>query len=227
MITDSLYLLSEYKDGPIIILISSAEMEDTIDKLNNAIKSTTDHGYSLWVYTVSNWDSMLTPWQYTDPQNSRIFEGKGEELLKKLECEIVNKIDYNLIYKNRDKYLIGYSLAGLFSLWSIYESKIFNGCASVSGSLWYPGWGDYIEKNVIEQKNNVYISLGKKEANSRNNLMKNVLTATEKQYELLKKDTNVSSVKYVLNEGGHFSNIEDRIVDGINWLINANISGME
>ncbi|ERL11412.1 hypothetical protein HMPREF1248_0438 [Coriobacteriaceae bacterium BV3Ac1] len=34
-----------------------------------------------------------------------------------------------------EAYISGYSLAGLFALWSLYQTDIFKGAACVSGSL--------------------------------------------------------------------------------------------
>ena len=43
--------------------------------------------------------------------------------------------------------IAGYSLAGLFALWAAWNSGYFRRVASVSGSLWYPGFTDYIRNN--------------------------------------------------------------------------------
>ena len=44
--------------------------------------------------------------------------------------------------------IAGYSLAGLFALWAAWNSGYFRRVASVSGSLWYPGFTDYIRNNA-------------------------------------------------------------------------------
>ena len=37
----------------------------------------------------------------------------------------------------------GYSLAGLFALWSVFRSDRFKAAAAASPSVWFRGWLDY------------------------------------------------------------------------------------
>ena len=47
----------------------------------------------------------------------------------------------------RRRFLCGYSLAGLFALWAVYQTDFFAGTAAVSPSVWYPGWLGYAEEH--------------------------------------------------------------------------------
>lgn len=40
--------------------------------------------------------------------------------------------------------LAGHSLAGLFALYAIYQTDLFSGVGSVSGSLWFSGINEYL-----------------------------------------------------------------------------------
>jgi enterochelin esterase-like enzyme len=56
----------------------------------------------------------------------------------------------------------GYSLAGLFSLWSAYQTDMFAAVAAVSPSVWFPKWDEYAGKHAV-QTERIYLSLGKRE----------------------------------------------------------------
>lgn len=116
-------------------------------------------------------------------------------------------------------FLIGYSLAGLFSLWSAYETNAFSGIASCSGSLWFPGWDTYVRNHRISHPMNIYLSLGGKEEKTSNAQMAAVGIRTREQEKILKKDPNVSHVILEWNSGGHFADSGKRLAKGIRWLI--------
>jgi predicted alpha/beta superfamily hydrolase len=58
----------------------------------------------------------------------------------------------------------GYSLSGLFALWALWQTDVFERAASASGSLWFPGFIDYArERTMTATPDAAYLSLGKKE----------------------------------------------------------------
>lgn len=65
--------------------------------------------------------------------------------------------------------LAGYSLAGLFALWSLTQTNCFQLAASMSGSLWYDGFLQLLEREpLVCPPQKVYLSLGEKEKRTRN-----------------------------------------------------------
>lgn len=160
------------------------------------------------VVASDDWNADYSPWQADG------FAGQGAAALHWLREKILAE------YPGREYYLAGYSLAGLFALWAYYEESSFAGAACVSGSLWYPGWQEYV-RPVRQSKGRVYLSLGGKEAKSGDPRIATVAQAFQAQYEECKKDNLITAVKYELNPGGHFSQVEKRIAKGINWLCGA------
>ena len=78
-----------------------------------------------------DWNEKLSPWPAPRVfRNGDDFGGKADELIEEL-LEVLKQ------YPGR-KYIAGYSLAGLFALYTATKTDQFEGCASVSGSLWYP-----------------------------------------------------------------------------------------
>ncbi len=119
-------------------------------------------------------------------------------------------------------YIGGYSLAGLFSLWAFYETGIFSGVASCSGSLWYPGFMDYAKEMEQEvekrEKAFVYLSLGSREDKTKHPLRQQVKTCTESLYRSL-EETDGIKVFFEWNPGNHFTEPEVRLIKGFRWLI--------
>ena len=82
--------------------------------------------------------------------------------------------------------LAGYSLGGLTALYALYQTDSFGWIASLSGSLWYDGFCEYMEKErPLRREVNVYLSLGKKERLSRNPRMGKVAECTERARQIL------------------------------------------
>jgi predicted alpha/beta superfamily hydrolase len=120
---------------------------------------------------------------------------------------------------SREIYIAGYSLAGLFSMWALYETDILDGAVSCSGSLWYPGWLEYMQQHSLHKEAKVYLSLGKNEEKTKHPEMKLVGDRTRQQYERIRQDTRAKAVTLEWREGGHFSNTIERVSDGIRWMI--------
>ena len=123
-------------------------------------------------------------------------------------------------YKEHEEiFITGYSLSGLFALCSIYNTDIFDGAVCCSGSLWFPGWVEFMQKNRIKKKSLVYLSLGGKEEKTKNPLMAPVGINTRKQLSIFKKDSLIKSVTLEMNPGGHFADTAMRVAKGINWIL--------
>lgn len=180
-----------------------------------AICDELNHDVSFYELCVDNWDDNLTPWEADPKMKGRLFGGKASILLETVINEVVPLIKL----QNENVFIAGYSLAGLFSLWALYESDVFSGCACCSGSLWYPGWTEYIKENEFISSSSVYLSIGDREKNSKNEFMKKV----EEVYSIQQVQLNGRNVTlhFDLNEGGHFNNVNERVIKGINWLLSG------
>ena len=147
------------------------------------------------------------------------FSGGAQDTLKWLINRCIPYVEACLEVDCCTRLIGGYSLAGLFSLYAFYESGAFSGAASCSGSLWYPGWTEYMQTRKAPQQSSIYLSLGRKEEKARNPLINTVGEKTRWQYEQILHDENVRTSAFVLNNGGHFTDVETRIAQGFAWLI--------
>lgn len=114
--------------------------------------------------------------------------------------------------------LAGYSLAGLFALYTMYCTDLFSRIASMSGSLWFPDFKEYAMNHELKKKpERLYISLGDKECKTRNPYLKVVQANTEELAAFYQSQQ--IDMKYQLNPGNHFSDAIKRSALGIQWLL--------
>lgn len=106
----------------------------------------------------------------------------------------------------------------MFTVYALHKTDLFSRAASMSGSLWYPGFKDFALQNTLcKAPQHLYLSLGDKEARARNQYLKTVQQCTE---ELAAHYRNLGiNTCYELNPGGHYRNIISRSAAGIKWLL--------
>ena len=201
----------------IVIYLSSEQFGESGIIIKNAVENMVEVPVTFCELVVNDWDRYLTPWKADINMNNRVFIGEGVKLLTILKTRIIPKITEYV--SDARIYIAGYSLAGLFALWSLYESDIFEGCACCSGSLWYPGWEEYTQHHDLKHDCCVYLSLGKKEKRTKHPVMQSIEDNMLQEYEQLEQNKRVKRVQMDWNEGGHFNNIDGRMESGISWLI--------
>lgn len=126
-----------------------------------------DKDFLLCAFQVENWNDDFSPWKAPAAFGNEDFKGEAEKTLQWLTNELIPTIKQRY-GTDREIYLIGYFLSGLFSLWAAYETNIFSGVASCSGSLWFEKWDEYIRRHKMQHTCNIYLSLGGKEEKTKN-----------------------------------------------------------
>lgn len=102
-----------------------------------------------------------------------------------------------------------YSLGWLFAIYASFKTNIFKRVASISGSLWYPNFLEFIQDNNVNKNiEKIYFSPGNKEKNSRNLLLQTVEDPTKEIASIYQKN-NIPTI-YEENEGSHFQEAERR-----------------
>lgn len=134
----------------------------------------TEKSFLVAAFLVKDWNQDLSPWCAPAVFGKESFgEGAGETLAfieKMLIPEIMRRYKLEEDIKDIPVILGGYSLAGLFALWSTYQEKStvkFAAAAGISPSVWFPGWLEYAE-NKTDPNETVYLSLGDREEKTRN-----------------------------------------------------------
>lgn len=166
-----------------------------------------------------NWNHDMTPW-YCPPLSARDAPctGGADAYLRLLLEEILPEA------KGRTKGvppytgIAGYSLAGLFAVYALYRCDAFSAAASVSGSLWFPGFRDYVLAHDLRRTpRRVYLSLGDREARTKNRLLRTAQSSTE---EIAAHYAQLGlPVTWELNPGNHFKDAPRRSAKGIKAIL--------
>ena len=167
------------------------------------------------VIYVEDWERDLSPWYADGLRKNESFLGEGEKTIEEIG-KVLEEVEKD--YPTLPRYVIGYSMAGLFALWMSQKTGWFSKVGSCSGSYWYPGIVEYLESHPFENDIDLYFSLGDKEEISRHPVLKTVGDNTRKIVELMKKDEHVKKVDLVMHEGGHFNDPEGRMLQAVTWM---------
>ena len=152
-----------------------------------------------------DWNHDMSPWYMPSIYSKeKSFSGGADEYLRLLIDGILPKAKEMIEGEPKFIGIAGYSLAGLFAIYSIYKTDVFDRVASMSGSLWFSDFMEYCKRNDYKKlPDKIYFSLGDKEANTRNPVLKTVEDNTRELSEYFK---NLGSeVIFELNKGNHFT----------------------
>ena len=187
--------------------------------------------YLLAVFEIEDWNRELSPWKAEIPEIEQSFGGGADETLRWIINEMIPRMKLTAGGRTAFSYYVaGYSLAGLFALWSLTRTPVFSGAAACSATQWFPGWLEYLKmEGVCSRSRNhhtgdddgsiIYLSLGGKEHKTSNPFIATILEATKVCDDLLDTDSTVRRHVLEMNRGGHFSDPDGRVAKGAAWLI--------
>ena len=203
------------------VLIQPVDEHD-IDVLDNEVKYISENiskNFSLAAFKIDDWNSELTPWEMPLLRGKGNFGNEAGKTLEFIKEKLIPSLaEFINIQEKNVKYILGgYSLAGLFSLWSGYETNTFYGVAGVSPSVWYEGWIDFV-RNAELKANNVYLSLGKLEETSKHKILAKIGDNIREYFEIL-KNSGIEKSILEWNEGNHFNDSDIRTGKGFVWIL--------
>ena len=170
-------------------------------------------------------DDELSPWPADGVWKGQApYKGLAAEHLRWMLEECVPQVETQFGIRDILPVIAGYSLAGLFALWAAWSSGYFRRVASVSGSLWYPGFTDYIRDNAPKaglregtSLGKAYFSLGDRESRTRHPLMSRVDACTAEVVERVRSYGIETTFEW--NPGNHFDHPELRMARALAWLL--------
>ena len=204
-------------------------------------------GVSLVNVGVEQWEENFSPWcaprVFAKGPN---FGDGAQKTLNTLINQVIPWTESELTEPPAYRALVGYSLAGLFSLWAGVSQQVARGCqpddapsqpgpssqtyaiptptfqriGAVSGSFWFPGLLDYVDQQLnrgVIGLTHAYLSLGDREARTPNPQIMHV----RENAELLAsrfESAGLTSM-FELNRGNHFQNVEGRMQKALDWLV--------
>ena len=174
-------------------------------------------GVNVASVTVSDWNAELSPWKaekcFKDGED---FKGEADAFLNCM-IETIPAFEADNGINAARRGIMGYSLAGLFCLYAASKTDMFDMAASVSGSLWFDGWIDYLKaRSEAYHDMKIYLSVGDREKKTRN-----VRLASVESNMLATRDILAASGADViceLNEGGHFVKDNTRMLRALKRL---------
>ena len=212
-----LYRLAREGESTSPLIVLNQYQDDTDDTVRE-IKNLTKWPFNLLAIHGLDWNDDLTPW----PMGPI---GKGDAARKGLADIYLGRLEelINLVKKENGLSptwigIAGYSLGGLFALYSGFKSNTFSRIASCSGSFWYEGFLPYCESHKLSEKvDRIYLSLGDKESRSKNHILATVEDNTKKIFGIIKDQGRQTTL--VMNRGGHFIDAAKRTAMGIAYLL--------
>ena len=201
-------------------------------------------GVSLVHIGVDLWEENFSPWcaprVFAKGPN---FGDGAQKTLDTLVNQVIPWTESELTEPPAYRVLVGYSLAGLFSLWagvtqagvsrSGAPQQVARGCqpdnaptptfqriGAVSGSFWFPGLLDYVDQQLrggVVGLTHAYLSLGDREARTPNPQIMHVRENAELLASKL-ENAGITST-FELNRGNHFQNVEGRMQKALDWLV--------
>ena len=169
-------------------------------------------GVSIAVIEAVDWNNDLTPWPAEGVfKKAKPFGGEATSFLERLTHEIIPETERDMGIEDAERTLLGVSLSGLFAVWSAFNTDAFTNIVSISGSLWYDGFIEWMEKQTPSpQLKKVCMLLGEKEKNSKEKRMAKVEERTLAAADILKAKSQ-ADISFELVEGTHFSPILPRL----------------
>ncbi len=170
------------------------------------------YGVSIVVIDNVNWNDDMTPWPAEGVfKKAKPFGGRAALFLDKLTNEIIPEAEKSLGIEDAESTIMGVSLSGLFAIWVGFNSNAFTNIISISGSLWYDGFTEWMEKQTPSPRlKKICMLLGEKEKNAKDKRMATVEENTIAAAEILKSKSQ-ALVLFEFVEGTHFSPILPRL----------------
>ena len=175
------------------------------------------HHFLFAAVPVESWNDALSPWEAPAVWGKQGFGGNAGDTLRFLTEQVIPTLEQRFDLPENVKIILGgYSLAGLFALWTSTQTNQFYGVAATSPSVWFPGWMEFEQQHPI-QAQRVYLSLGDKEEHTKNAVMAvvgdNIRTLHSR---LIERDADCT---LEWNSGEHFKNADLRTAKAFRWTM--------
>lgn len=229
--------MSSVAGAPIVYLLGDVADNSPIQVPGGV--SLVNVGADLWEENFSPW---CAPRVFAKGPN---FGDGAQKTLDTLINQVIPWAESELTEPPAYRVLVGYSLAGLFSLWAGVTQagvspQVARGCqpgapaaprvdapaatfqriGAVSGSFWFPGLLDYVDQQLnggAVGLTHAYLSLGDREARTPNPQIMHVRENAELLASRL-ESAGITST-FDLNRGNHFQNVEGRMQKALDWLV--------
>ena len=180
----------------ILIQPTGAHEQSALDAEVDLIAQRCGNGFLFASFPVADWNRELSPWEAPPVFGREGFGHGAADTLAFIERELLPAVQRQFALPEALPVILGgYSLAGLFSLWSAYQADRFSAVAAASPSVWFPGWIEYAQRETIRAQH-VYIHA---------------------QEQRLREQGIDCTLEW--NEGNHFRDAEKRTAAAFAWCV--------
>lgn len=189
-------------------------------KVFEATQASGGQPFTLVAISNLDWNHDMVPLDIPPVfKNAGPCTGGADDYLQLLIEKVIPTAEKKITGVPRWRGIAGYSLAGLFALYSIYKMDLFSCVGSMSGSLWFPGMKEYIFSHEPKRRPEcMYFSLGDKESKTRTPVLKSVQQNTEEILAFYQRK-GIDTV-FEMHPGSHFNHAAERTAAGIVWMLN-------
>ena len=201
-----------------ILLQPTGEQEQSaLDAELALLEQRCGEGFLFAAFPIADWNRELSPWDAPPVFGKEGFGHGAADTLAFIEGALLPAIERQYeLPETLPVILGGYSLAGLFSLWSAYQTERVAAVAAASPSVWFPGWIESAQRETIRAQQ-VYLSLGDREEKMKNPVMAQVGTCIRKLEQRLREQGVDCALEW--NEGNHFRDAEKRTAAAFAWCV--------
>lgn len=179
---------------------------------------------SLTLVSISgmDWNGDLSPWPAPKVfRGEEDFSGGADRFADFLEQEVFLK-ESTFSGRPLHRMMAGISMSGLFALYMGTKKDSLEAIASISGSLWFDGFTDFMkEKGLHPAVKRVYLSLGDREKKTGNPRLARVESDTLEMEGIL-KEKGVETV-FQMNRGNHFVYGAERLEEALRYLMTGRV----
>ncbi|MFA6891516.1 MAG: hypothetical protein WCQ66_05430 [Sphaerochaetaceae bacterium] len=149
----------------------------------------------------------FSPWKATVTalKKEGIFDGHADAYL----TEVLSILRPRLAEDGKVG-ILGISLGALFGVYATIREPIFSFCASISGSFWFPGWTQWLQKQKMPRTAYFFCS-GEDEGRGRTDALKDSRSATDFTSSHLHGT-------YLTDPKGHMSYLKERTASCVTWI---------
>lgn len=201
-------------------LVYILEPEPVTDKVASVAEE-----LSLTLVSISgmDWNRDLSPWKAEKVfKGEEDFSGGADDFMEKLEQVVFPAIEEMAGPLPDHRMMAGISMSGLFALYMGTKKDSLEAIASISGSLWFDGFVDYLKAHPLSSGiKKIYLSLGDKEKRVRNPRMAKVEEDTLAVRDIIAKEGK--EVLYQANRGNHFVHGAERLEEAVRYLMTGKV----
>jgi enterochelin esterase-like enzyme len=172
--------------------------------------------FVLAAFEVGDWIVDLMPWPDRNISREEEAGRHGQEALQYVLSSLLPALRER--FGDLPAVMGGYSLGGLFSLWTAAQTDSFVAVAAASPSVWIRDWQAFSEQHPTLARA-VYLSLGDREEHVRNQAIARIGDCIRAQYALLQRQLGPERSTLVWEPGNHFTDNEGRLARAFAWCL--------